>query len=135
MISAKYDFIESPPDNLVIYLKSFYKANSDINKNYSMSSHVNFFIFITFELALLDPIYFSSNFFETNTPQTNNPNNTTQKIIVQSVEWGNSCGINANFSCAAAITNNLIPTQPTIKNAAISSPGLVSKTFIKMLAA
>ena len=79
--------------------------------------------------------YLFSNLFETNTPHTNNPSNTTQKITVQSVECGNSCGISPNFSWAAAITNNLIPTHPTIRKAAISNPGLVYKTLMNILAA
>ena len=86
-------------------------------------------------ISSLFKYYLFSNLFETNTPHTNNPSNTTQKITVQSVECGKSWGISANFSCAAAITNSLIPTQPTIRNAAISKPGLVSNTLINILAA
>ena len=60
---------------------------------------------------------------EVNHPINTKPTNTTQKIVCHKALCGNASGKTPISGCASTITTSLIPTQPTIANAAPSSPG------------
>ena len=55
---------------------------------------------------------------DVNQPTKTKPIITTQNIVCHKVECGKSSGNTAMSLCAKTITTNLIPTQPTIANAA-----------------